>query len=539
MFKLRPYQTEALDAVLSDVCSSQDVCLQAATGAGKTIIFSAFIQRLREQYPSMHIGVLAHREQLVRQAHEKLLSVWPEGADQIGIACSSVSGQFDAEKPVIIGSPQTLINRINKLPALQLIIVDECHRLPPKNVKSQYNGIISALREKYDQMRMIGVTATPYRLNHGYIYGDKLTRGDNWFAKLSYSITIEKLQQEGFLCPLRAFAAADSTHLDHDLSAVKKTGGDYNVRQVSNVMSTEHHLLSAVNAVREYATDRQHIVVFACTIEHAESLRDTFANAGFTACVVHSEQKHDERQRNLDAFDQGKVQVICNVGVLTEGWDCTSVDCMVMCRPTLSPALFVQMVGRGLRLHADKEDCLLLDLSGNYLRHGDLDNPYITTGERGASKEKKTEEKDETVAAKECPKCKLLVKANTIQCPNCGQFLKPVNNGSMVLTEIKKPAKPKDAVFNAHIECVSIDEYISRAGNNIIRFNLYCVPDGSRDQILVHHYWDMEGISGSKRFKERSGLEWDRFSNGRPRPHSMREAMARMDEITLPKELTI
>ena len=167
--ELRQYQKDAIHAILDKWKFEKNVLLQAATGAGKTIIFSALIKYCMERY-NMKIVVLAHREQLVRQARDKLIAFWAVGKDYIGIACTSVSKVIDLSKPVIIGSPQTLIRRVENMPPVDLIIIDECHRLPPPNVDSQYKKLIDKLRLKNIDLRLLGVTATPYRLGQGYIY---------------------------------------------------------------------------------------------------------------------------------------------------------------------------------------------------------------------------------------------------------------------------------------------------------------------------------------------------------------------------------
>lgn len=171
-------------------------------------------------------------------------------------------------------------------------------------------------------------------------------------------------------------------------------------------MGSAIHIGSAVKDIQDYAAYRQHIVVFAITIEHAEALRDAFREAGYDAEAVHSKQPQEQRQYYLQRFDSGALRIVCNVGVLTEGWDCPNVDCMLMCRPTLSPALYVQMVCRGLRLSPGKEDCLLLDLSGNWKQHGDPNDPIVHW--KNGSGKKKEEAVSGPSAGVECPKCKHL-----------------------------------------------------------------------------------------------------------------------------------
>ena len=257
---------------MRDMRTHKNVLLQAATGAGKTIMFSAITRLFVEKW-GLHVAILAHREQLVRQAADKLLKVWPEGADKVGIACHSVTSQVDVNRQVVIGSPQTLARRLGELPEQQLLIVDECHRLPPAGKKSQYATLINRLREYYPDMRMLGVTATPYRLGHGYIYGEDCREPkENWFDTLSYSIGIDDLQDEGFLAPLKGYGCTEP-----DLSGVKTSKGEYDLGELSDAMSQAVHVGSAVEALKKYGKGRRHVVVFAVSIQHAEILRDAIA----------------------------------------------------------------------------------------------------------------------------------------------------------------------------------------------------------------------------------------------------------------------
>lgn len=525
MYTLRSYQQEALDAILTEIRTDQNVLLQAACGAGKTVIFSSLIKHCLERY-KMRIGVVAHREQLVRQARDKLVSVWPEGAGLIGTACTSVSSDIELERPVVIGSPQTLARRIGEMPPLQMLIVDECHRLPPANAESQYGTLINSLRSYYPQMRLLGVTATPFRLGHGYIYGTDCKSGEqNWWDRLTYSISIKDLQDDGFLVPYRGKATDEP-----DLSGVKKSAGEYNLHDLGERCSQTVYVQSAVKAVQDYAQDRQHIVVFGVTIEHAEILCEAFKAVGYKSTVVHSKQPHDERMTNLDAFDRGETQVICNVGILTEGWDCTSVDCMVVCRPTMSPALWVQIVGRGLRLHEGKQDCLLLDLSGNWRRHGDPNEPRVTWSD--GRKKNLASEPEETAEGNVCPKCQECVSASAIICPYCGAELKRVENKRLKLYDLQQ--EPQRKSREVRIISANFEDFWSRAGNHMVKVSMTCSDGEGTLPLYVSHFMDIEG-QGSEWGRAKAVKTWTGAFRGRiPVPKTVDEAMGRVGELTMP-----
>lgn len=523
--ELRPYQQQAFNAIMDAMRTEQFILCQAATGAGKTILFSAIIRHCMEQY-KMRIGILAHREILVRQAQDKLLKVWPDGKDKIGIACASASHDVQLFRPVLIGSPQTLANRLDALPPLHLLIIDECHRLPPRNKESQYGDLLQALLAKYPKLRVLGVTATPYRLNHGYVYGKKCRpKSENWFGRMAYGISIETLQEQGFLVPLRAKQAEN---IEQELAAVSTSAGDFNVAELSAVMSRQVHIQSAVDKYLEYGEGRQHVVAFCVTIEHAEVLREAFEESGIPAAVIHSKMPREERENAMSAFEEGRVTVICNVGVLTEGWDCTAVDCILFCRPTMSPALYVQMVGRGLRLHPGKKDCLLLDLSGNCLRHGDVNDPFVKIPGTPAGKKEKKE-------YRECPNCGELFKYSQPECPACGwqperQALEDAADpGEMV------DVQWGDGPFDADVLRWSMYDYTSRAGNRFARLDMVCsIPEAGRLPKTVSSFLDFDGgVSGY--MQDKAIRVWEKLSrDGDNWPESVEEALSRSDEIQMP-----
>ena len=536
--ELRPYQQEAESIILNRMKTQDNLLLQAATGAGKTIIFSDIIKQCRTMYPKMHIGVLAHREQLIRQARDKLLRVWPEGEQEIGIACSSVQNVAELNKPVIIGSPQTLINRIGNLPPIHFLMVDECHRIPPKNIDSQYNKLIERLRQYYPTMRLLGVTATPYRLQTGYIYGKKCKEGtENWFENLDYQISIKTLIDQGFLVGYE-IKAQDSP----DLSGVKLVGREFNEHQLEQVMIRELHLQSAAHAIRDYAADRQSIVVFCVTIKHAEKLCELFLREGIDATCVHTKLPHDERMERLARFDRGDVRVICNVDVLTEGWDCTRVDCMLLCRPTMSTAKYVQMIGRGLRLHDSKTDCLILDLSGNNERHGDPNDPNVVVPRKTGKTSEPTEH-----GIFLCPECGMPISPGSVQCEHCGAYLiniinTPLDLKTVISSKTSSRFTKEELLKRGTIVDIldaSVQAYTSkRNGNNMVRVSLKCkLVDGGNIPITVYEYWDIEGNNSYGRVKAQQ--QWLMLSGGEVPPITIQDAVARSGELTFPKQAKV
>ena len=527
--QLRPYQQHAFNAIMTAMQTDRYILCQAATGAGKTILFSHIIRHCMEHYK---MRILAHREILVRQAQDKLLKVWPEGADRIGLACASVSHDVQLWRPVIIGSPQTLANRLNAMPPLNLVIIDEAHRLPPRNEKSQYRSLLEALEERYPKLRVLGVTATPYRLGHGYVFGEECRPGkENWFGQLHCQVSIAELQDGGYLVPLRARQAED---VREELSRVSTSRGEYKQDDLSDVMEREVHLQSAVHAYEQYGEGRAHVVAFCVTIRHAEKLCAAFRKAGVTATVIHSEMKKEEREAAMADFEEGRCRVICNVGVLTEGWDCTAVDCILFCRPTMSPALYVQMIGRGLRTHPGKKDCLLLDFSGNCMRHGDVNEPLVVVPSQRIGRHQDEEKKDRM---RECQNCGELFSRSLRSCPACGWEVpvvrlteaRDVTMGEIDFGRSSVPAK---------VTGWRLDDFTSRRGNRMARLSMVCAaPQWSRLPIVVNQFFDFSGCA-SLYGKSRARMDWFRLAGTTP-PEDVEEAVERAGELTIPEWISI
>lgn len=413
----RPYQEEAVQSVLQGF-DHEDFCLvQAATGAGKTIIFSLVIQRWLKAHPGTRIAVLAHRRELVAQARDKLRKVIPD-LDP-GIACSSLERKRNLDTPVTIGTIQTLARCALHQP-FDLIIIDEVHRLPTRNRRSQFGTFLDQMRDLKATLKVLGVTATPFRLGHGNIYGSRCPNpGANWFPKRHYHINIDTLQEEGFLSPFTTMVAADQ--LQEDLrSCALDSFGEYDAKDLEKAVIKREHLNSAVQTLMAHAQDRRSIVIFCVSIPHADRLVEALQEEGILAASVHSEQDLKEREHTLEAFNRGEVRILTNVGVLTEGWDAPRADCVMLCRPTLSPALYVQMVDRGLRTFPGKRDCLVLDLVGNYERHGSVRAPRVQVpGLPEEPTQRKTQD-DRT-----CPHCKEVIALRSLTCPHCQSELGP------------------------------------------------------------------------------------------------------------------
>ncbi len=420
--QLRQYQIRTLDQVWEALQVQLNVLVTAPCSAGKTILFSKIIQRLLRENPEFRCLILVDREILVTQSADKLRTVAPELALSIGIVCASVTANKRLHKPVTIASRQSLIGQMDKFPPVHLVILDEAHLVAMPNKEDtapdQYGKILEALRTYNPNTRIVGCTASPYRLGTGYIYGNRNRSGSRpYWEQVDAEITTRELQAGGFIAPLVGRAKI-GTGLVEDLANVSMQGGEYNLGQISDIMCKVIHIASCVDAWELYASDRKKTLIFCATIEHAEKVSAAFEEAGISACAIHSKLSQVEAAIRMESLKTGSKKVFTSVAKLTTGMDVVDIDCIVMARPTKSTALYQQCIGRGQRLAEGKIDCLVIDLVGATMEFGtDMDNlivaiPYGSGNGEAPIKVCPGEHENGTV-------CGQSVHASLKYCPHC------------------------------------------------------------------------------------------------------------------------
>ena len=348
MIKPREYQNEAVRKVLAkwaDGVTRQLISLP--TGTGKTICFGLLAEALRER-----TLVLAHREELLYQAKQKIHLVYPDA--DIGILKASERSGLKSE--ICVASIQTAIRHINELAerGYKLLICDEAHHAPSKTYKRVFEelGFMNGAREKL----LLGVTATAYR-------GDS-TGLDEVFEEIVFQRSIDTMMRAGYLCDIRGL----SVNTGNDISCVHLQTGDFAVNELAQLIDIPKRNALIADTYLEFGEGRRG-VVFCVKVDHALHLAEAFRERGVACEAVYGDMLSDERQDILSRYAKHELQILTNVGVLTEGWDVPDTDIIMMARPTKSKGLYVQCVGRGLRLHPDKKDCLLIDFVDIAKRH--------------------------------------------------------------------------------------------------------------------------------------------------------------------------
>lgn len=340
---LRPYQEEAKNSIFSEwEAGRRRTLLVLPTGCGKTIVFAKVAEDCVRH--GDRVLILAHRGELLDQAADKILKA-------CGLRCAvekagqTCKGQFFR---IVVGSVQSLMRekRLNSFPGdyFSTVIVDEAHHC----VSDSYQRVL----QYFANAKVLGVTATPDRSD--------LRNLGTYFESLAYEYTLPKAIREGYLCRIKAMTIP----LRIDISSVQMQSGDFKAADVGDAL--EPYLYRIADEMAQYCKDRK-TVVFLPLIATSQKFRDILEERGFDAAEVNGESA--DRVEVLKDFEDGKYDVLCNSMLLTEGWDCPSVDCIIVLRPTKVRSLYCQMVGRGTRLHEGKDHLLLLDFLWHTERH--------------------------------------------------------------------------------------------------------------------------------------------------------------------------
>lgn len=356
-FTLRPYQQEAVEATLNHFRRSQQpAVIVLPTGAGKSLVIAELARLARGR-----VLVLAHVKELVAQNHSKYLALGLE-ADIFAAGLA----RKESKSKVVFGSVQSVARNLPLFDsAFSLLIVDECHRIGDDE-NSQYQQILTHLRQHNPQLRLLGLTATPYRLSKGWIYRfhyHGMVRGDEraLFHDCIYELPLRYMIKHGFLVPPERL---DMPVVQYDFSRLSAQGNglfaeaDLN-RELKQQQRITPHIISQIV---EFSAERKGVMIFAATVEHAKEVLSLLPEG---KALVSADTPGPERDALINAFKQQQIKYLVNVAVLTTGFDAPHVDLIAILRPTESISLYQQIVGRGLRLCEGKSDCLILDYAGN------------------------------------------------------------------------------------------------------------------------------------------------------------------------------
>ncbi|WP_257285150.1 DEAD/DEAH box helicase [Endozoicomonas sp. SESOKO1] len=402
-YELRWYQSEAIAAIYQYFSTSEGnpLCC-VSTGGGKSIIIADFIHGVLKHWPDQRFLILSHVKEIIEQNHEKIVTLWPEAPT--GIYSASM-GSRNTEAQVLFASIQSVHKRAEQLGFFDLLLIDECHLLNSESSETMYTRLIAGLREINPALKIIGFTATPYRMKQGL-----LTEGKNpLFDKIVYETDIQRLIDDGFLSPLRSKAGKEKI----DLNGVRTRQGDFLTSDMEDAVKKNDVTEKAIAEIIQYGQDRKAWLIFCVSIAHAEWVKELLVDEGIVVECITGGTPKDDRARILADYKAGKIKALTSQGVLTTGFDAPLTDMIALLRATKSPGLYVQILGRGLRIspETDKTDCLVLDYGGNVERHGPLDRISVDHIKAGKGSGE--------APIKECPECFELILAGLRVCPAC------------------------------------------------------------------------------------------------------------------------
>lgn len=420
----RQYQESALSSLFDYLFQYEGHPLVVApVGSGKSLLISEFIKRVHAQYSRTRIVMLSHVKELLEQDAEELISQYPEC--DFGFYCAAMK-QKRLHNDVTFASIQSVHNKIsdfNRCP--EIIIIDECH-LISHNDQTQYRKFIDSVLSINPNAKVIGFTGTPFRADTG-----RLDEGEGaLFDGIAYQIDIEYMIKEGYLC--RPKTPQITTKMD--VSGVGKRGNDYIESQLQKAVNTDETTKACVKELIEHGTDRKKWLIFTAGIEHCENVAKEIESYGISCSIITGKTDKKERDDVISKYKKGEIRCLVNVAVLTTGFNDPAIDLLAFMRPTKSPVLYIQCIGRGIRtLYANgydlnttqgrldaiknspKQDCMVLDFGGVIDELGPIDAVEI----RKVNKIKKEKEETGDSPIKRCPSCGAICAPAQRYCYEC------------------------------------------------------------------------------------------------------------------------
>lgn len=508
--QLRWYQQQALDAIL-ECLAEQDInpCVELPTAAGKTPLMAALIEHCHTNYADTKIIVLAHTKELVEQGYDKLKQFWPDA--DAGIYAAKLRRK-DTANATIFASIQSVYRKAKLFGTVDIIIVDEAHRIPLSG-DGQYRRFINEVKKLNPSARVIGLTATPFRLQGGPVCGPK-----NILHSIIYRVGIQRLIDEGYLCRPVTHVAVQQA----DLANVAVRNGEYVAGGQEEAWHRDGLIRAAVHEFINAAAGRNRWLIFAATVKHAEELQAEFREQGYELPLITGDTADKDRAEDIKRYKAGDYRGLINVNVLTEGFDAPEVDCIGLFRATMSAALYYQMVGRGFRLHPSKKDFLVLDFAGNAEEHGPVDD-LRSPGKKAG---------DGEAPIRICSKCRSVCHAAAKECPECGHIFPPAERADPVHNIVpgQAPILMQDASKWIDTHGWALNVHVKPNKKPTLRVDYNIGLQRMSEWVPLEH-------GGPPRL---TAIQWWTDRGGaRPAPRTIKEALERRSELHCPKAINV
>lgn len=402
--KLRDYQSNTIKLVYQYIRENpgRNPCIVLPTAAGKSLVIAEMCRDVLQRWPESRLLMLTHVKELIEQNASKMRAVWPDAP--LGIYSSGL-GKKQLGREITFAGIQSIWNKALDVGHVNVVFIDECH-LVPTGENGRYREFLAALKLINPRMRVIGLTATPWRLGAGLITEGK----DAIFDDLIEPVSIADLVEQGFIAPLRS-KHTDLQQLEM-CKDVRKSKGDFVEGELGRALNTGNQNDRLVTEIIRRAGDTyRHWLIFCAGLDHARAVAELLNERGVPTAVVHGEMSALERTDTLTRFKRGELKAVTNMNVLTTGFDFPDIDLVAFARPTMSPTLYVQMAGRGCRLKSHTDHCMVLDFGGLVSTHGPITDvkPPKKKGGKSAGE----------APVKTCPACDELVAISVKVCPTC------------------------------------------------------------------------------------------------------------------------
>lgn len=516
----RSYQDEIVTAVFDYLFTkSGNPVVASPGGTGKSHCMNRIIKRMVKKWPGTRVMSLVHDAKVIEQNCNSMLRYWPSAP--VGIYSAGLK-QRDTRPPIIYAGIQSVAKRAADFGEINVVIIDECDLVSPKE-ETLYQRFISALLEVNPRMRVIGFTATPYRLGMGCLTNSELwdeicidlTKTDrfNWFI------------EHGYLSPL----VTKKTCKEIDITNISMRGGEFNESELQDAADTDELNRAVVEECIRYGKDRKHWLVFSSGVKHGHHLAKLFNAKGVPTVMLSGEDSMKYREEAEDDFRSGKFRCLVNCGLYGRGWDFPALDMLAWARATQSTALWVQGCVRLTRTAPGKENGLVLDFAGNTRRLGPVNDPVIPAPRRKGDAEKGE------APVKECPECHSYIHTRIMVCPDCGYQFPPPQTVKKTADDadiLRTTKKPEEDVREFNVLGIRYKGYLTKTNRYVLRAT-YSVGMTS-----FHEYLFFDEPKGHF-LRKRAEMWWAHRGGQKPFPEGSDEAAKRTDELKIPSVIRV
>ena len=509
MLTLRPYQQAAITAIYGYFQNSTgNPLVVLPTAAGKSLVAAAFIEGVLKAWPDQRILIVTHVRELIAQNHAEMIGLWPEAPAGI---YSAGLGKREVGARILFAGIQSIHRRAQEIGHTDLVLIDEAH-LIPGNSSTMYRRFLDGLAQINPALKVIGLTATPFRLDSGMLHEGKSAL----FTDIAYEAPVRDLIDQGYLSPL--VSKQPATRLD--VSKVGTRAGDFIQRDLAAAVDQEAITRAAVTEIIEHGRKRKSWLAFCSGVDHARHVAEEFGRQGIICRTIFGDTPKEERDAIIAAFKRGEIRALASMGVLTTGFNAPGVDLIALLRPTKSAGLYVQMIGRGTRLASGKENCLVLDFAGNVRRHGPIDlvRPK-RPGECGAG----------DAPTKVCPMCESIIALSATECPDCGHVF-PEREVKIAPTAATLPILSPKGPQWLPVHGVSYTRHDKRGGLPSLKVTYSSGLTTYSEWVCIEH----RGYA-----RQKAAEWWRQRATGLPAPLSVDEAIAQVAQLARPSEIAV